>query len=155
MVLPEQGAALALTAESGPTQEVLDLFWDAAFPAIGRPGSADADARLARRLDRLTLPAVSGAGTGPDRARLRRRGEPGELGLATTYTDVSVWRAESGHVLLLRRGGDWLELRVGDGEWLESVLELADLRLPVVASGGWVNGDQFVAEVLVIETPWT
>lgn len=153
VVLPEQGAAVAITAESGPTQEVLDVLWDTALPAIGTRGSAEADARLAARLDRLAFPAASGAVTGPDSALLRRRGEPGELGLATTYTDVSVRRAGPGHLLGLRRGGDWLELRVGDGEWLESVLELADLRLPVVASGGWVNGDEFVAEVFVIETP--
>ena len=86
-------------------------------------------------------------------AVLRRSGEPDELGLATTYTGVSVRREGSGHVLGLRCGGDWLKLRVGHGEWLESDLELADLRLPVVASGGWVTGDEFVAEVLVIETP--
>ena len=153
LVLPEQDAAVAITAESGPTQEVLDAFWDTAFPAIGRPGSAKADACLAERLDRLTLPAAPAAVPGPDSALLRRRGEQGELGLDARYTGVSVRRDGSGHLLRLRRGGDWLELRVGDGEWLESVLELADLRLPVAASGGWVSGDEFVAEVFVIETP--
>jgi hypothetical protein len=86
-------------------------------------------------------------------AEFPRGDEPGELGLAPAYTGVSVRPDRSGHVLRLRRGSDWLELRVGDGEWLESVLEAADLRLPVMSSGGWVSGDAFVAEVVVIETP--
>ena len=72
-------------------------------------------------------------------AEFQRGDDPAELGLAPTYTGVSVRPDGSGHLLGLRRGDDWLGLRVGDGEWLESVIEAADLRLPVMSSGGWVT----------------
>lgn len=153
LVLPEQDTAVAITAESGPTQEVLDAFWETAFPAIGRRGSAEADARLAERLARLAFPARSGVVTGPEKVVLRRGVGGDELRLSEDYTGVSVRREGSGHVLGLERRGAWLELRAGDGEWTESVLEVADRRLPVVASGAWVTEDTFVADVFVIETP--
>ena len=44
-------------------------------------------------------------------------------------------------------------LREAAHQGLESVLELAGLRVPVVASGGWVTSGEFVAEVVVVETP--
>ena len=153
LVLPEQDAAVAMTAESGPTQEVLDAFWETAFPAIGATGSRQADGALGERLDGLGLPARSGGAPRIAVAEFQRGDDPAELGLAPTYTGVSVRPDGSGHLLRLRRGDDWLGLRVGDGEWLESVIEAADLRLPVRSSGGWVTGDEFVAEVFVIETP--
>ena len=153
LVLPEQHAAVAITAESGPMREVLDAFWETAFPAIGAPGSRQADDVLTERLAGLALPPRSGGAPGTKVAEFRRGDDSRDVRLAPTYTDVSVRRDRSGHVLRLQRAGAWLEVRVGDGEWVESVLEAADLRLPVMSSGGWVTGGEFVAEVLVIETP--
>ena len=43
---------------------------------------------------------------------------------------------------------------MGLGTWAESALEVGGHRLPVVASGGWVeDSNRFVAEVRLIETP--
>ena len=58
----------AITAESGPTQDVLDAFWETALPAIGAAGSRQADAALAERLAGLALAARSGGARGRVRA---------------------------------------------------------------------------------------
>lgn len=153
LVLPEQGAAVAITAEHGPMQEILDAFWQTAFPAIGRPGSAEADAILTERLARLALPAVAPAAPGPDVATFGRADVDPERAVANIYSQVSVRRAEHGHVLGLGADGVWLQIAVGDGEWRESVLARGGQRLPVVASGGWVAADRFIGDVVLAETP--
>ncbi|GAA6524318.1 serine hydrolase domain-containing protein [Intrasporangium sp. DVR] len=160
LVLPDEDAAVAITAEHGAMQEILDAFWETAHPALGRPGTAQADAVLSERLAALAFPARSGVDRGPDDADVGRSGADhsapaatGDRSLSGAYTGVSVRRGRRGHLMRLRRRDSVLELQVGDGEWLESELRLGALRLPVVASGGWVDGDTFEAEVFVVETP--
>lgn len=155
LVLPEQDAAVAITAEVGPNQEVLDAFWATAFPAIGRPGSAEADARLVERLRQLALPVplAGGSRPGPETATFRRSSVRGDTALPPAYTGLAVRRDGSDHILVLERGSDWLEVPVGTGDWRESVLAHEGWLVPVVARGGWASPDRFEAEVVVIESP--
>ena len=60
VVLPEQDAVLAMTAETVDMQFVLDAAWTHLLPAFERPGSAAADAALGERLTGLQLPMPSG-----------------------------------------------------------------------------------------------
>ncbi|MFE9426450.1 serine hydrolase domain-containing protein [Kitasatospora sp. NPDC006697] len=60
VVLPEQDAVLALTAEAEDMQAVLDAAWTHLLPAFGGRGSAAADQELARRLTGLQLQFVPG-----------------------------------------------------------------------------------------------
>lgn len=150
MVLPEHDAVVAITGEHTQMQQVLDTVWRHLLPAFGGGGSVGADAALADRLASLRLPALRGGALGPEFAAFGRRDT---AGLPAAYTAVSVRRDGLGHVLGLERSGQWLEVRVGEGEWLESAVEADGQRLPVVASGGWTQEDVFEAEVLVIETP--
>ena len=149
IVLPEHDAAIAITSEQPDMQRVLDAVWRHLLPALGGGGSATADAVLAARLASLHEPALGGGALGPEFAAFGRRDT---TGLPSSYTAVSVRRDGSGHVLGLERLGEWLEVRVGEGEWLDSVVEAEGQSLPVVASGGWTQEDLFEAEVLVIET---
>lgn len=154
IVLPEQDAVVAITAEHEQMQEILDVVWLHLLPAIGGGGSPAGDAELERRLAGLALPVRSGGALGPEFAVFGRSEVPGVPGLSPSYAAVSVRRDGPGHLLGLERDGTWLEtIRVGDGEWLESSLTADGQDLPVVASGGWVEEDLFRAEVLVIETP--
>ncbi len=150
IVLPEHDAAIAITSEETDMQGVLDAVWRHLLPALAGGGSAAADAALAGRLASLGEAAPRGGALGPEFAAFGRRDQ---TGLPPAYTAVSVRRDGPGHVLGLERLGRWLEVRVGEGEWLESVLEAEGQSLPVVASGGWTQEDVFEAEVLVIETP--
>lgn len=150
IVLPEQDAVVALTSEHTDMQQVLDALWDHLLPALGRGGSPRSDSVLRGRLASLGSPALHGSALGPELATFGRRGSEG---LPAAYTAVSVRREGNGHLLELERAGQLLEVRVGDGQWLDSTLEADGLVLPVVASGGWEQEDVFRAEVLVIETP--
>lgn len=150
IVLPEFDAALAVTGEHTDMQQVLDAVWRHLLPAFGGGGSPQADEALRTRLGSLGEPALGGAALGPEFAVFGRRGDEG---LPPAYTAVSVRRDGEGHLLGLERAGEWLEVHVGDGQWLDSVIEAEGQSLPVVASGGWTQEDVFEAEVLVIETP--
>lgn len=151
IVLPEQDAVVAITAEHAMMQDILDAVWEHLLPALGGGGSAAADEELARRLAGLALPAGSGGALGPEFAVFGRSEVPG---LPASYAGVSVRHDGPGHLLGLERDGVWHEtIRVGDGEWLASSLTADGQELPVMASGGWVEEDVFRAEVLVVETP--
>jgi CubicO group peptidase (beta-lactamase class C family) len=60
VVLPEHDVVLAMTAETGDMQVVLNAAWAHLLPAFERPGSATADAALGRRLTGLELPVPRG-----------------------------------------------------------------------------------------------
>ncbi len=156
IVLPEQAAVVAITAEHPEIQEILDAFWQTVLPAIGRTGSGTADAELAARLAHLALPTVSATGRGPDIARFRRAHNGNERALDPAYTGVSVRRDQRdprGQSLDLVRGDDVLEIAVGAGEWRETVLEATGAQLPVLACGGWLDAERFACDVVVAETP--
>jgi CubicO group peptidase (beta-lactamase class C family) len=60
VVLPEQDVVLAVTAEAGDMQFMLDAAWTHLLPAFDREGSAEADAALKQRLTGLQLPFPDG-----------------------------------------------------------------------------------------------
>ncbi|GAA1986194.1 hypothetical protein GCM10009817_29680 [Terrabacter lapilli] len=150
IVLPEQDAVVAITAEQERMQSTLDLLWAHVLPALEGNGSQGADEQLAQRLASLEIPALSGEALGPDHAELSRSSASD---LASGYTAVSVTRDGNDHVLGLERRGEWLRVPVGRGVWREGQLVGGGATVPVVASGGWVDEDVFRAEVIVIESP--
>ena len=150
VVLPELDAVVAITAEQARMQSTLDALWEHVVPALGRRGSDAADRAHADRMAGLEIPALAGTALGPEYAEFTRSAVSD---LALDYTAVSVGRDGGDHVIGLRRGDDWLRVPVVSGAWLESELVGAGARLPVVASGGWVDEDTFRAEVIAIETP--
>ncbi|MCU1538496.1 MAG: uncharacterized protein JWP82_2847 [Humibacillus sp.] len=149
-VLPEQDVVVAITAEQADMQVTLDALWEHLVPAVDRPGSELADAELAEVLGSRALRATVAEALGPDHAELTRSGGSD---VAADYTAVSLTRDGAGHVLGLQRRGEWLRVAVTSGSWAESTLVGGGATLPVVASGGWVQEDRFVVDVIVIETP--
>ncbi|NUR79665.1 MAG: beta-lactamase family protein [Dermatophilaceae bacterium] len=150
VVLPEHDTVVAVTAEQERMQSTLDALWRHLVPAIGGAGSSAADGALAERLAGLQIPALTGEALGPDYAEFNRSGTSD---LASDYTAVSVTRDGADHVLGLSRKGEWVRVPVAHGEWREGEMVAGGARLPVVASGGWVDEDTFRAEVIAIETP--
>lgn len=154
IVLPEQDAAVAITAEHTEMQDILDAVWEHLLPGLGGGGSAEAEAALERRLAGLAVPPQGGGARGPEYAAFSRAEAPHVTALPPSYAAVSVRRDGPAHLLGLERDGVWHEtIRVGEGEWLASALTADGQELPVMASGGWVEDHLFRAEVLVIETP--
>ena len=150
VVLPDQDAVVAITSEITRMQSTLDALWQYVVPALGAAGPAEAEGELAARLASLQFPPLGGDALGPEFAVFTRSDQSD---LAAEYAAVSVGRDGAGHVLGLNRSGEWLQIAVGVGQWLESELVGAGATLPVVASGGWVDEDTYRAEVIVIETP--
>lgn len=147
IVLPEQQLSIAITSELEAMQEVLDLVWTHLLPAVDRPGSAVADARLAERLATLQLQPLSSSAPAGER---RSWATDPASDLDPAYTAVAV--SADGATLTFTRAGDEVPIAVGDGAWAESELVADGRYLPVVASGGWTAAG-YEAVVRVIETP--
>ncbi len=157
LVLPEHEAVVAYQGQSGDMQRLLDAVWQHLLPAIGRAGSAGADAELAARLAGSSLPervvarvavdadrwdgaAFSGAADGAESgdsgdagghgARVRRDGDGWVLTLTGSTGDVRArFTGEPG----------WC-VTSGDG--------------PVIAvSGGFAGDDELLLDVAFLETP--
>lgn len=145
IVLPEQRVVIAMTTEVADLQEPLDLLWQHVLPAIDRPGSAEADARLDERLAALAIPALASS---QPAAGIRSWSVDPSSDLGEAYSHV---RLDGDSLVLVRDGLD-LMIMVGDGVWASSEIVADAAHLPVVASGGWTEHG-YQAEIRVIETP--
>ncbi len=147
LVLPEQDAVLAITAETVQMQRVLDRVWLHLLPAFDRPGAADADAALAERLASRRMPL-------PDAEPAPPAGWAGGAfaapGAAAGMSAVHVREADGTWTLGLVDDMGELVLPVGVGEWAVSEPD----GQPIAVAGGWA-GDEFVAELLFLDTPHT
>jgi CubicO group peptidase (beta-lactamase class C family) len=156
ITLPARSMVIAITSEAADMQATLDAVWEFVVPAVDRPAptDGDTDGELAARLVGLRHPpAGSSPGVLGPAARLEFA-RTGSSNLAAEYTAVAVEPYAGGHAVALRRGDEWIgDIVVGDGEWCESAMVADGWRLPVVASGGWVDPTRFVAELRLIETP--
>jgi len=148
LVLPEQRMTVAITSEVLDMQEPLDLVWEHLLPAVDRPGSADADARLEQRLAELTIPALSSA-AGP----AERRAWPVDPASTVTSAVTRVRVDTDGTELVLVHDGVEVTVPVGDGVWVDGEIRTDAKGLPVSASGGWSTDGGYEAVVRLIETP--
>ena len=147
---PEHDVALAVTSEQENMQATLDLVWRHLVPAVDRAGSPAADAELADLLASRRIEPLTGDPAEGDDVTLARAPDSD---LSRRYSGATIRRDGSGAVVDLRRDEQVLTVHVGAGEWAASTLTSGGYDLPVVASGGWRDGDTFVADVVVIETP--
>ncbi len=160
LILPEQDAVVAMTAQTDDMQAVLDAVWDKLLPAFGETTGADAesDALLEDRLDRLAVPAFqaqptppAGHGTWADETFVPSRGtceqQPSLLGVRVT-TDRGDWRVTLSEA-------DWhMNARFhGDG-WAvtEPVTHGAEV-VPTACLGGWIDPGTLRFDVIFLETP--
>ncbi|QNO37877.1 beta-lactamase family protein [Protaetiibacter sp. SSC-01] len=148
VVLPEQDAVLAITAETVQMQRVLDRVWLHLLPAFDRPGEADADAAVAERLASRRMPLP------PETASVAPEGWTGgefaTPGADALITAVNVRPDGDGWMLGLVDAAGELALPVGVGEWAASEPD----GQPIAVAGGW-TADAFVADVLFLDTPHT
>ena len=139
VLLPEQDAVLVMTAATENMQGVLDAAWAHLLPALAGPGSTAADDVLA--------------------ARLR------DLGLATERDDPSVEQVDDhilvtattptavGWTLTLAEDGQSLPVAVGRDGWVRTDLAVGEGRGVRTAARGRTEGDELVADVVLVETP--
>ena len=154
IVLPQHRMVIAITSEIQELQDTLDAVWEHVLPAVDAAISADADDELARRLTTLELlPAASYQRVVLEEAMTVDRGsDGGERALPGDYHRATLEADGDGWLLTLEERGRRHAIAVGDS-WPRTVLGSEESTLAVVARGGWVDDDQFVADVIAIQTP--
>lgn len=157
LVLPEQDAVIALTADTAQMQDVLDAVWEHLLPAFGgnarEEGPADADLR--QRLSRLELAPAPGRGRPDTDASAPRRIVFAPLGgccpAQPSLTAVTLTLSEAaGCVVQLAEDDLALDLRCTPGRWTVSE---PGAPLPTAVSGGWTDPDTFAIDVAFLEIP--
>lgn len=155
LVLPEYDAVIATTAATEQMQALLNLVWEHLLPAF-RPatlaGREQADAALAQRLGRLTLPPAAGKNAPPERTEAWSGTEftpsGGVCAAQPGLTRVAVTAGAGGWTLSLTEDGERLELGLGSGGW-----NVAEEPLPTAVSGGWADARTLKVHLAFLETP--
>jgi len=161
LVMPEQGTVVAVTAGLPDMQHELDVVWETLLPALGDtgalPSDPDAQARLTRRLEGLSLPTPEGAASSTwlDRVSGVRYVMDGDAvsGLCLTARDAGL------ELVLTGRG---LDARVvcGHARWVEDGSLTADLirtgtdrgPSPLAGSFAWVADDRLAIRMWATDT---
>ncbi|MGF0173960.1 serine hydrolase domain-containing protein [Streptomyces sp. Marseille-Q5077] len=155
LVLPEQDAVIATTADTWNMQGLLDLVWEHLLPAF-RPapltGGEAADVALAERLAGLALPPAAGEPAPPQRAEAWSAAAFTPYGDAdgnlSRLTAIDLAPDGDGWALTFTEDGHPLRLRLGEAGW--TVTEGA---VPTAVSGGWTDADTLVVDIAFLETP--
>ncbi|MDO0917634.1 serine hydrolase domain-containing protein [Streptomyces sp. DT2A-34] len=155
VVLPEQDAVIATTADTWDMPGLLNLVWEHLLPAF-RPapltGGEAADAALAQRLAGLALPPAAGKPAPPERAEAWSAAaftpDGGARGQLPKLTAIDLTPGADGWTLTLTEDGHPLRLRLGDAGWT-----VAEEPVPTAVSGGWTDADTLVVDIAFLETP--
>ncbi|MFJ8539600.1 serine hydrolase domain-containing protein [Streptomyces sp. NPDC093591] len=155
VVLPEQDAVIATTADTWDMPGLLELVWEHLLPAF-RPapltGGEAADAALAQRLAGLALPPAAGKPAPPERAEAWSAAaftpDAGVRGHLPKLTAIDLTPGADGWTLTLTEDGHPLRLRLGDAGWT-----VAEEPVPTAVSGGWTDADTLVVDIAFLETP--
>jgi CubicO group peptidase (beta-lactamase class C family) len=148
LVLPEQNAVIAMTADTGEMQAVLDAAWEHLLPAFDASAREGADAALRRRLAQLELPPA------PGEARLAADmtfvPEGGRCSDQWSLTAVTVTGAGDGYAIRLAEGDSSLDMSCTPGRWTVSE---PGAPVPTAVSGGWTGPDTITTDIAFLETP--
>jgi hypothetical protein len=142
-------------------QGVLDAAWTHLLPAMTSttvPPSPAAE-QLTDRLSRLHLEPVRGqrAPESPVAAWAEASFLPagGRCAAQPTLTGMRLRRDGERWWLSLEEDADAFGAAVGIGDWQTNLTETDGGRtgVPLAISGGWIDRDTFIAEVIFLETP--
>ena len=159
LVLPEHDAVVAMTGGTEAMQAVLDHVWDQLLSGFGS-GSPDKSAlpELETRLCGLHLKARNAQPRPTHWEDWTAAPFPvtpaTDPATGTLLTSVAVARADDRLAVTISEPDNALTFAVANGEWLVS--EPRDAHgdvVPVAASGGWLDEQTLVVEVIFLETP--
>lgn len=167
VVFPEKGAVLAITAETGDMQAVLNAVWEHVLPALGEETTqtpdAGAEEALRKKLASLALDPPAGERSVPLAAKLGR--------VAYTFPanklqveGLSLQFGEDRCEVTLKDAGGEHHLVCGLGAWVEGQttasprpLYLATTGIPgphhFAGAGAWKDERTFVMHWRFTETP--
>ena len=169
IVMPEQDAVVAITAETGDMQSELDLVWDHLLPAMKEqplPRDRESEAQLQQTLASLTLVSPSGQPSSPTAASISEKTfnlGRNELGLLSASFAFS---PQSCRVTFKDDQADY-PIECGIERWRRGETALPGTpprlisggapkpgtRSKVAASGTWVDQTTFQMMLRYYETP--
>ena len=169
VVMPEQDAVVAITAENSDMQGELDLVWEHLLPAMNeKPLSRDrhSEAQLEQRLASLALLPLLGEASSPVSSRITGKGfqlDTNDLGLES----ASFVFDQEGCLFTFRDSRFEYPIACGSGRWRrgETALPGTPPRLiaggaplkgtksKVAASGTWMDPSTFQVMLRYYETP--
>jgi CubicO group peptidase (beta-lactamase class C family) len=169
IVMPEQDAMVAITAETSDMQSELDLIWEHLLPAMKEqplPRDRQSEARLQQTLASLTLAPPTGQPSSPTAASMSGKTfdlDSNELGLRSASFAFS----SQGCCFALRDNQADYPIECGIGRWQRGETALPGTpprlvsggapkpgtRSKVAASGTWVNQTTFQMVLRYYETP--
>jgi CubicO group peptidase (beta-lactamase class C family) len=155
LVLPEQDAVIATTADTWDMQTLLNLVWEHLLPAF-RPapltGAEAADTALAERLAGLASAPAAGRSAPPERAGAWSAEaftpDGGVCEAVPELTAIGLEPDADGWTLTLTEDGHPLRLRFGAAGW-----SVTEEPVPAAVSGGWTGADTLAVDIAFLETP--
>jgi CubicO group peptidase (beta-lactamase class C family) len=167
VILPGQGAVVAITAGSPDMQAVLNLMWTHLLPALGPaplPEDEPAHGALTRKLGGLALPPAQGQPIGPMASRVSGKGYA-FAGKRQPLQAISFDFGGGEDVCTVRDAWGEHRLTCGQAAWARGTTTWDLTRpprtatsvpqgQPVAASGAWVAGDTYEMKLIFYATPF-
>jgi CubicO group peptidase (beta-lactamase class C family) len=164
IVMPDQGAVIAVTAGLGDMQAVLNLIWDLVLPAMSAKALPESDAsiQLNARLAGLSIAMPEGQLSSPNWAKIDGTEfafDANEFG----WTSLIVESTPQGLVFTHRTTEGERQISAGLGRWIDTPGTIADrgnvaaLRPsggPVSAQATYTDEATVVVRAAEIETPF-
>ena len=147
IVMPEQDAVVAITAETSDMQGELDLVWEHLLPAMKPtplPRDRHSEAQLRERLASLALPTPQGEPSSPFASRISRRVfklDSNELGMESALFEFD------GAKCVFTLGDRQAEypIECGIGRWRRGETALPGTPPRLISGGAPPEGDEIQA----------
>jgi CubicO group peptidase (beta-lactamase class C family) len=156
IVMPEQGAVIAITSGVKDMQAVLNLVWDKLLPAMSaNPVATDDEAKkkLEAALASLTLHPQEGSSTPTKPANKTYRFPANERKIEAITLQCDD-KGDNASLLVKMAGGDQ-KIECGRNLWKKGRLAYGMLsEQPAAVSGAWTADDTFKAKICFYETPF-
>jgi hypothetical protein len=162
IVMPKQGAVLAITAGLSDMQDVLNLVWEKLLPGFGeepKPVAKPDATRLKSTCERLVITPPQGACSVPMAEQINGKTYLFEPNYETLHSLSFEFGDDFGTLSYRLLGGGERrglhKLRFGYGSWQEGSAVLASPNLrKVAASSAWKAEDTFSLTICQYETPF-
>jgi hypothetical protein len=163
IVMPNEGAVLAITSGVRDMQQVLDITWDTLLPALrvsGLPTIPANQRALHQKLDSLSMKPVNGAGSSEVSPQITGKKFIFDKNADQLEAVSLEAKPTGGYILMAKLNGKERRVPVAPGKWQNGTFAFNDISPleanrdePAAGAGAW-DGNTFVAKIAFVETPY-
>lgn len=153
IVLPEQEAVIAMTAQTSRMQDQIDLVWEHLLPAFDAPDPSGGDAELDDFLQSQRLEPLANTRPAGDGLLDRDHGFLSPALFLGQVESLRVADGPSGLRMTWHTADRDYEVQVGNGEWVLDELPAPWSLHPQVALSGETSEDEIRIRVIYLESP--